>query len=412
MVEFRSLCSRVRLHRAVVLGATALISNCSDYESCEATLSCPSAGIDSGTGGALGAAGSSPHGSAGTAGSAGSVGNAGSSGATGAAGTASGTGSAWTASDAGDSADAGSSDAGGDVPDVQPDTTDPMVLSVTPANGAGGIAKDANIVLVFSERMDPTKTLAAYSSTDLSAANVAFTWSADGTTLTIDPRTDLTYASDSVPAAAAAKNYAFTIAATAADVAGNALATPFTSRFSTLRRVTHLLNAHSQVIRKETAGTTVAPCDANMIVGALAGAWVGGLVDFDLSVLPPDLRSFESAKLEVRQHPGSGEPYGSAKLGEVVCDHTVFNPSSGATLDGAAVRRVGTLAVAPNDGPKLLEVVSAVREDYQQRAARLSRSQFRIAFTQQNPDYRASLTYAIFDCSPATPTLALTYLVP
>ena len=248
-MAFHSLGARVRFYRAVVLGASALFANCTDYEDCEATRSCPSGG-DAGTGGALGAAGARPDGSAGTAGSAwngGSVGSVGTTGTVGSAGTSGTAGSAGDGHDASDSGDAagGSSDAGPDSPDARPDTTAPTVVSITPTNGAKGISKESNVVIAFSERMDPTKTLAAYSSTDLPAASVTFTWSTDGTRLTIDPKADLTYQADTAPSTAQAKSYAFSIATSAADSAGNTLATAFTSRFSTLRRVVQKLNSRT-----------------------------------------------------------------------------------------------------------------------------------------------------------------------
>jgi hypothetical protein len=136
--------------RAVFLAAAPMIlADCGDrYDSCEATRSCPLA-PDAATGGT---AGSAPD-------SGGSLGTAGSS---------------------------GGSLGAGDAADVQPDTTAPTVLSVTPSNGARGVAKHASIVVVFSEPMDQQKTEMAYESTALPATAVTFSWSADKTQLTID----------------------------------------------------------------------------------------------------------------------------------------------------------------------------------------------------------------------------------
>jgi len=418
-MAFHSLGARVRFCRAVVLGASALIANCSDYESCEQTRSCTSSGSSAGTGGALGAVGSHPDGSAGTAGSGGNAGTAGDAAMAGTAGTVGRAGTAGDGHDAGDSGDAAgeSSDAGPDSPDARPDTTAPTVVSVTPTNGAKGIAKDSNVVIVFSERMDPTKTLAAYSSTDLPAANVNFTWSTDGTRLTIDPKADLTYQANTAPSTAQAKSYAFSIATSAADSAGNTLATAFTSRFSTLRRVVQKLNSNNYAINADPSGTYVEGCSTGIgiTVGTYIDYWFGGLTEFDLSVLPADVRLFEKAQLDTVQYYGTystGDPFGSDRLGAIVCDHTTYNPPTSGALAGGVVRRMGTLSADANDGPRSLDVVNAVREDYQLRAARRNKTQLRIAFTIQNPDLLHTPSYVTFDCAASALTLTLTYLAP
>ena len=288
---------------------------------------------------------------------------------------------------------------------------------MTPTNGATGIAKDANVVIVFSERMDPSKLQAAYSSTDLPAAGVTFTWSTDGTTLTIDPRADLTYQADTVPSTAQAKSYAFSIATTLTDAAGNTLASPFTSRFSTLRRIVHKLNSQNHAINESATGSYGEGCATGigMIVGSSIDNWFGGIVEFDLSILPADVRLFEKAQLDAVQYFGTtstGDPFGPDRLGVIVCDHTVYNPPTSAKLMGGAIRRMGTFSSDWSDGPRSLDIVNAVREDYEQRAARRNRTQYRIAFTIQNPSYLSNAHYVIFDCTPSAITLTLTYLAP
>jgi hypothetical protein len=412
MVEFHSLRSRVHLHRAAVLGATALISNCSDYESCEATLSCPSSGIDSGTGGALGAAGSRADGSVGTGGAVGSSGSAGTVGAAGAAGSGGDPSDASDASDSGDAA-GGSSDAGADSPDGQVDVTPPTVVRVTPTNGAKGIAKNANIVIVFSERMDPTKTVAAYSSTDLPAAGATFTWSSDGTTLTIDPKADLSYQADTAPSTAQAKSHAFAIAATAADVAGNRLVMGLNSRFSTLRRVSQRLIPRGTRIVREIATTLTSECSpsSEIFVGSNGQGWLGGLVEYDLALVPTDIHAFEQAQLQTGVVDTGGEPFGASRLGQVVCDHTNFSLAN-VTLESAPLRRMGILWATPTDAAGgTLDVLSAIVEDYAQRQARSNRTQFRITFSIQNPELETTYNYIRFDCYSGL-TLLLTYLAP
>ena len=377
-----------------MVGASVLAAHCGPrYGSCEETRSCPLVAAEAAGDGALGAAGPLPDEAAGSAGSAGTLGAAGD------AGTA-------VADAAG-----GSAGSGVDAADVQPDTTAPTIVSVTPLNGANGIVKDANIVIVFSEPMDQAKTQAAYSSVDLAPANVAFTWSADRTTLTIDPKSDLAYEDDTVPSTVAAKRYAFSIASSAADIAGNTLATKFDAQFSTLRRVTQKLSSDPIEIREQADDANIAgACNGqNLLLGALAGTWSGGILNFDLSVFAPGLRTLERAQLDIGQASSSGEPFGPTKLGEIACDHTSVDPATSATLDAPALRRMGILSANATHGPRSIDVLAAVVEDYQHRLSRSYRSQYRIAFTTQNPDVRGSLAFVVFDC---VATLSLRYLVP
>ena len=103
----------------------------------------------------------------------------------------------------------------------------------------------------------------------------------------------------------------------------------------------------------------------------------------------------------------------SYRLGEVVCDHTSFNPTTSATLLGGVVRRMGTLATTIGDTlPRSLDVVAAGREDYQQRVLRGNRTQCRMSFTIQNPELLSTPNYTLFDCTPSALTVTLTYLAP
>ena len=108
-------------------------------------------------------------------------------------------------------------------------TTAPSIVSITPASGATGVAKSANIVVTFSEKMNQAATQLAYQSSDLPASGVTFNWNAAGTAMTIDPNVDLLYTSTG-------KTYTFGLTTTATDIAGNAL--PATSSFKTFRQIT------------------------------------------------------------------------------------------------------------------------------------------------------------------------------
>jgi uncharacterized repeat protein (TIGR02543 family) len=104
------------------------------------------------------------------------------------------------------------------------DTTPPTVLSVTPANSATDISLNANVVVTFSEEMDQTATASAFTLNDgTDDVDGAISWNTAGDTLTFNPTNDLT----------ASTPYTVTVATTAADLAGNTLATEFTSTFTT-----------------------------------------------------------------------------------------------------------------------------------------------------------------------------------
>jgi N,N-dimethylformamidase beta subunit-like, C-terminal/Domain of unknown function (DUF4082)/Bacterial Ig-like domain/Calx-beta domain/Bacterial Ig domain/Purple acid Phosphatase, N-terminal domain len=111
------------------------------------------------------------------------------------------------------------------------DTTPPTVSSVSPANGASGVATSASVSVVFSEGMDPstinTSTIELRNPTNgLIPASV--TWSAASFTATVTPTSALL---NSTTYTLTAKGGATDPRVT--DIAGNALASNFTSTFTT-----------------------------------------------------------------------------------------------------------------------------------------------------------------------------------
>jgi len=110
-------------------------------------------------------------------------------------------------------------------------------VSVSPADGAKGVAGNAVIVVKFSKAMNRRSVELAYESMALPANAVVFAWSKDGSTdrdiLTVSPINQLVYAKgDSVNSAA--QSYAFTIRSTALDAWGSQINT-FVWGFTTLR---------------------------------------------------------------------------------------------------------------------------------------------------------------------------------
>jgi hypothetical protein len=98
-------------------------------------------------------------------------------------------------------------------PNATIDTTAPTIATVSPAEEATGVAPNGNLTVTFSEAMSPATVAAAFTLKDAGGAAVAADVTGSGTTFTLDPKADL----------AAGKRYTATVAATAADAAGNPL---------------------------------------------------------------------------------------------------------------------------------------------------------------------------------------------
>jgi serine protease AprX len=96
-----------------------------------------------------------------------------------------------------------------------PDTTAPTIASVSPADGATGVAVNANVSVTFSETMETTATQAAFTlmkSSDATSVAGAFSWS--GNTMIFNPSGEL----------AKGAEYTAKVTTGAKDKAGNALA--------------------------------------------------------------------------------------------------------------------------------------------------------------------------------------------
>ncbi len=108
---------------------------------------------------------------------------------------------------------------------VPPDTTPPAVVTVQPADGAVGVLVTASVTVTFSEALDPATVVAGNMRLLDAAGNEApatVALSTDGRTLTLTPAGSLAFNAD----------YRLLIAGLA-DSAGNVLAPPFASSFTT-----------------------------------------------------------------------------------------------------------------------------------------------------------------------------------
>jgi hypothetical protein len=271
--------------------------------------------------------------------------------------------------DRGSVEEAGTSGARDDVSD----TTAPAIANVTPVNGATGVTSDAPIVVEFDEPMDEEATEAAFQSSDLPVDSVEFSWRNHDKTFVIRPKAPLAYAATNV--GGDAKHYVFTIAKTATDAAGNRLAADHTSYFTTLRDVTQTLtNAATENYAYEDAGIGFFLQDTLGTVGRVplgdtdSNRGELAVTTFDLTGIPANIVSWESASVAVSFGPNAGDPFGDDFLGPL----HVFT----STADPAAYTRavppvdLGVLATSENSTRCSADITSAVAGDYANLAER------------------------------------------
>ncbi|MDH4154238.1 MAG: Ig-like domain-containing protein [Nitrospira sp.] len=118
----------------------------------------------------------------------------------------------------------GGDDGGGPPPPRTGDSTPPTVSSISPANGATGVAVNAALTATFSEQMDPTTiTIATFTVKDAANNPAMGTVSYSGTTTTFTPSANL----------ASSTTYTATITTGVTDLAGNHLIGAYSWNFTT-----------------------------------------------------------------------------------------------------------------------------------------------------------------------------------
>jgi Bacterial Ig-like domain len=304
------------------------------------------------------------------------------------------------------------------------DTTPPTVISVEPPDGATGVIFTSNIVITFSEKMDQVATQSAYQSATLPADQVTFSWNAEGTVLTVDPKGDLLYARGADINALAPLSYDFNLGATAKDSAGNALES-VSSSFSTLRRIDTNLPA---VCGLELCGTAYsnnifdATNSAPRVGDSLYGADNTNVVaraffTFDLSAIPNSVKDvdLEIAEVTIYKNSVIGNPY---VFGSIYLDHVNYGAttdnSSGAIFNTPSLANLGLADDASQSlGYRARDATSAVRNDLTNRAARGNRSQYRLAFPGTQVSQNNQQDFVFFsDFVPQDPYLRVIYLIP
>jgi hypothetical protein len=118
------------------------------------------------------------------------------------------------------------------------DSTAPSLTSAVPGSTATGVARNANIQLTFSEPMDKAATQAAFSITAPAGYSTgAFSWSADGKTMTFNPGPNFNYG----------EAILWRVTTAAKDLAGNALAQQISRGFLVIRQGTMILDSVAAV---------------------------------------------------------------------------------------------------------------------------------------------------------------------
>ncbi len=115
-----------------------------------------------------------------------------------------------------------------------PDTVKPQVLSITPATGDTLVSVNQLIIIRFSEPMDTSMTRQAFSITP--AATGSFSWKGD---------TIMTFAL--AETLAFRRQFQVTVGTGARDLAGNNLASPFSSGFTTVRGLFVCCNTSNEI---------------------------------------------------------------------------------------------------------------------------------------------------------------------
>lgn len=297
------------------------------------------------------------------------------------------------------------SDLAGPAPDA--DDVPPSLRATSPTDGEVGVTSNTEIVLRFSESMDPSTTRAALRS---SAGPVAATeaWHDGARELRLEPARPLAYAASDAPAL----TYVVDIAEGARDAAGNALPAQAFS-FQTLRTVTQtLLPVESSELTgsfRGDGGAATESCAGVICVGddvfsaePESSAQYRGFLSFDLTELPAQLVEIVSARMRLEATSVQGDPFGV--LGELRLERAAFDAVGPAAFE-ATPQATFAAMTDPELGATGEHILWAVTADLESDVLH----QYRLNFDRgSNRDGASDL--AIF--APEEQRLEITYLLP
>jgi len=295
-----------------------------------------------------------------------------------------------------------------------PEPDGPVVVTVSPSDGAVGVGNDENIVIVFSAPMDREATEAAYQSESIPSSSVSFVWNDAGTELTIVPDAPLAYPAGEDPSEVPARRVSFFISASATDLEGRGLPSAFEASFSLLRRVSFSLfalqdrNLSGSFRSNDTYGNgECARGEINMCVGDQRvngnNEQYKGFISFELTELPEEARSVE-AELTLEITGMSGNPFGG--LGGLVLEHASFDVIGSEAFGAEALEEMGLIAEGGGTGTIVsADVASAFMADRRERTM----TQYRLRFEDDTDgDNNADAIRSAWD----TQTIAVSYLIP
>ncbi len=321
-----------------------------------------------------------------------------------ATGTPTSTGDPSTAGDTADdtSGESGSdTGTGGEVDDIAP-----SVAGSTPSDDAEGVLAPTSIEVVFSEPMDTASVEAALDTAALGAVSLA--WSADDTIVTIDPQSDLDYATGTSPVGLEPLAYEFTLSTDATDVAGNALDAAWASSFTTARRITVELDHDPAYTGGVTSsGVLQTGSGDDPIVGDHSDNVARrGFMGFAITSLPAGILEIEEARLSANQWLVLGDPIPSLGAAATIA-HIAPEALPGGAYASAPLEQLGVFSDEDSYGPdneKSVDVTTNVAYDYAQGE---SHTLYRLQFTSAT-NYNSSTDRLRFSGE----VLEVTYLVP
>lgn len=287
-----------------------------------------------------------------------------------------------------------------------PSTDAPRITSVTPGDGATGVGPDTDIVVSFDRPMDPASVESAWTSDDIPAAEVTFSWNQGGDVLTATPDALPLAEGDGLdPGAVPALTVTFGISTGATDAAGVALADPLSVSFATAKRM-HVDVAADPELTDSRTSINGAPSAPTVVYAGDTSSdqQVKMVVTFDLPELPGGA-TLERAVFNAEQSNVGGSPY--VDLGPLESVHVTFADLANAFSTGPLSPPPGDLSGTADLAVKTVAVTPQVIDDLMNRDSRGGHSQFRFEFeTASNNDG----LYDTAQFTIASLTLGLTYL--